>query len=485
MLAQPGCRIRNRRALDYPSPGAVFEGTLGCFVERAGEAGRYFLSSAHVLALNGLASVGDVIEYLDTDTGTWTPFAHLEDWSRYQGLDGVHGLDAALAKVTREDLVSSRILGTEIIPVPATQAAVAGARVGFAGAGGGLVEGLDIQGVGVQTSLVFSGFNGAPPAVLRFSQQIILGRKGADGAWRGVAKAGDLGSLVYDAFHFAVGLLTGSIAAEGALDVCTPLATILRHFSVRLPVPPAAASGAVPPASPVDLANRVIDASSRVLGESVWSLFQAHRVYQDSVSWMMTPRGLEVEGKLERTAGKPVTVERVWMNYGTQIAACAEKHRVPAELIVATICTESSGNPRSLRREPGWVSDAQTKNKVSAGLMQTLLSTAEEALGRSGMSVDDLFDPATSIDAGTAYISQQRQRTRLDPPQVACAYNAGAVYENTGAANRWKMRQYPIGSSYHADRFVSWFNDCMGYFQSLQDQGGPVPAVSFFAITRT
>lgn len=477
MLAQPGCRIRNRRSVDYPSPGVVFEGTLGCFVRRDTEAGLFLLSSAHVLALNGLAFPGDVIEYLDSDAGAWMPFARLVDWSRYQGLEGIHGLDAALAQVTREDLVSSGTLGVK--------GAAASARVGFTGADSGLVEGLDIHSTGVQTSVVFSGFNGAPPALLRFGQQCLLGRKSADGVWRGASKPGDQGALVVDAFHFAVGLLTGAAAAEGALDVCTPLEAILRQFSVHLPDPATPASGVAPPSSPEDLANRVIEASSRVLGESVWSLFQPHRVYRDSVSWMMTPRGLEVEGKLERTAGKPVTVERIWRSYGELISASAEKHRVPAELIVATICTESSGNPQSLRREPGWVSDTQTKQKVSAGLMQTLLATAEEALGRSGMSVDDLFDPATSIDAGTAYISRQRQRTRLDPPQVACAYNAGDVYENTGAANRWRMRQYPIGSSHHADRFVSWFNDCMGYFQSLQDQGTPPPATSFFAITRT
>ncbi len=74
-----------------------------------------------------------------------------------------------------------------------------------------------------------------------------------------------------------------------------------------------------------------------------------------------------------------------------------------------------------------------------------------------------------SIRAGTAYIAQQRGKTLFDPPKMACAYNAGSIIRNTGAENRWKMRQYPIGTSEHADRFVRWFNDCFGFFADLDE----------------
>jgi hypothetical protein len=44
---------------------------------------------------------------------------------------------------------------------------------------------------------------------------------------------------------------------------------------------------------------------------------------------------------------------------------------------------------------------------------------------------------------------------------VACAYNAGGVYAQTGGANHWRMRQHPIGTPNHADRFVVFFNQAM------------------------
>ncbi len=95
--------------------------------------------------------------------------------------------------------------------------------------------------------------------------------------------------------------------------------------------------------------------------------------------------------------------------------------------------------------------------------MQTLISTAREALAGE-VAADEigrrwLLAPDNSIRAGTAYIASQKPVTGFDPPKVACAYNAGGVYPESGPGNRWKMRQYPIGKSTHADRFVKWLND--------------------------
>src|SRR5262249_59355542 len=54
----------------------------------------------------------------------------------------------------------------------------------------------------------------------------------------------------------------------------------------------------------------------------------------------------------------------------------------------------------------------------SVGLMQTLVTTAQQALGAKSLNGDDLLDPTTSIRAGTAYIAQQRVSTHFDPPLV-------------------------------------------------------------------
>jgi hypothetical protein len=189
--------------------------------------------------------------------------------------------------------------------------------------------------------------------------------------------------------------------------------------------------------------------------------------YRDSIKWRLTREGVNVENiGIERTAGEPVTVRRIWENYGTAINRWAGEYNVPCELIVATICTETKGNPNAVREEPGYISDEETPHRVSPGLMQTLISTARATLHNPHINREWLLIPENSIQAGTSYLAQKRSRTDFDPPKIACAYNAGGIYHQKGVENRWKMRQYPIGTSHHADRFVKWFNDFF-YFVSV------------------
>jgi hypothetical protein len=90
----------------------------------------------------------------------------------------------------------------------------------------------------------------------------------------------------------------------------------------------------------------------------------------------------------------------------------------------------------------------------------------------------EFYDRARiSIEAGTSYILDQKNETGFDPPKVACAYNAGSIIRNEGTENRWKMKQYPIDSGRHADRFIKWFNDCFRYFRAT----GQKPVNSFCA----
>ncbi len=198
--------------------------------------------------------------------------------------------------------------------------------------------------------------------------------------------------------------------------------------------------------------------------------------FNDGVRWRLASEGIRIAGAApETTRGEPQTVARVWRDFARPIKLWAGRFDVPVELIVATICTESRGDSGVVREEPGYVSDEQTPHKVSPGLMQTLISTAREALGDDTIDRAWLLDADNSIRAGTAYIDRQRRKTRLDPPKVACAYNAGSVIANNGVGNRWKMRQFPIGTGKHADRFVEWFNDCFRFFE----QRGITPPTSF------
>jgi len=191
-------------------------------------------------------------------------------------------------------------------------------------------------------------------------------------------------------------------------------------------------------------------------------LEQYHRAFPGGVRWRLVPKGIEIEGSgIERTPGKPVTTTRIWNKYGNFINQWAEHYQVPCVIILATIATETSGNLQAIRKEPGYQSDELTPHKISVGLMQTLISTARDTLDDNVVDLNWLLQPNNSIKAGTCYIARQKSVTVYDPPKVACAYNSGSIYQNTGSNNRWKMRQYPIGTGEHCDRFVKWFNDAV------------------------
>lgn len=190
-----------------------------------------------------------------------------------------------------------------------------------------------------------------------------------------------------------------------------------------------------------------------------------HSIY-DSQPWCLLPSGVSVPGDggpvVSRTPGEPVTVTRIMQNFGEAIEKWGRVYDVPRELIIACIATESRGKPKAYREEPGFVNQYKTPNKVSAGLMQTLVSTAQKILSDPEIDVNWLIDPGNSIQAGTAYIAAQRQQTRLDPPKVAAAYNAGGLYRERSEANPWKMRCWPLGTGRHITKFVEFYNDAVG-----------------------
>ncbi len=201
--------------------------------------------------------------------------------------------------------------------------------------------------------------------------------------------------------------------------------------------------------------------------------------YRDSVKWYLDHTGVIIEtGPPETFGGEPKTVRRVWNDFRPAIEEWAQEFGVPVELIIATISTETRGDPAAVRKEPGYISDEHTPDKVSPGLMQTLISTARDVLGDDSIDRKWLLAPQNSIRAGTALIAQQWKVTHLDPPKVACAYNAGSLYYNNSKENRWKMRQYPVNTSEHADRFVKWFNECFIMFE----KDGTTTAPSFFTL---
>jgi len=210
-------------------------------------------------------------------------------------------------------------------------------------------------------------------------------------------------------------------------------------------------------------------------------LRQPHARFPGGVAWRLTPKGIEVEGALVApSAAEAALAARVLRDHADAIVTGSARFPVPAELVVATICTESGGVVAARRLEPGCDMEdpSRTPRRVSVGLMQTLLSTAREALGDESVTLAALENPSTSIRAGMAYMWRQAAQTRFDPPLVACAYNAGSVRFEGSAGNRWKMCQYPIGTGKHADRFCRFFNGAMAAMAATPD-AVPAPGVTF------
>ena len=193
------------------------------------------------------------------------------------------------------------------------------------------------------------------------------------------------------------------------------------------------------------------------------ALATPHRFAMDGSNWSVGPDGVKVEGNghpLVPNEDERRMVARIFADYAQDLTTVLTKVEVPVELVVACICTESGGLANAKRMEPGCDRNdpARTPTRVSWGLMQTLLSTAREALKKPDMPLDDLLQPTISIRAGATYMWNQGRHTGFDPPLVAAAYNAGSLYRNDGVLNHWKLRQYPSGTSKHVDRFCRFFN---------------------------
>jgi len=92
--------------------------------------------------------------------------------------------------------------------------------------------------------------------------------------------------------------------------------------------------------------------------------------------------------------------------YDSIIAIASEKYGISVSMIQAIIWKESTGNSGIVNQVSGAV-----------GLMQLLPSTAQ-------LTKEQLLDPATNIDAGTKYFSQQLKRLLYDELALA-AYNWG------------------------------------------------------------
>lgn len=183
--------------------------------------------------------------------------------------------------------------------------------------------------------------------------------------------------------------------------------------------------------------------------------------------WRITHLGIETKDKgYLRSSGHPSTVIRIWNDFGKHIHYTSKELKCPVDMIVAMIPIEARRmanghyDPRSLRLEPGYISDTKTPHRVSPGLMQTLISTAKGMAKKYKLVPEDrvdremLFDPHYSILLGGAYIAHQIERYGPDPVLICSGYNAGSVRKTS--SNPWHLIAY---GDTRIDGYVQWYND--------------------------
>lgn len=194
------------------------------------------------------------------------------------------------------------------------------------------------------------------------------------------------------------------------------------------------------------------------------------RTIWGSVRWRVLGTGVQVSGStgVARTRGEPATCARILREHGKAIRSASLLTGTPRVLILACAATETKGDARAVREEPNWRSDEETPDQVSAGIMQTLISTGRmmarkyphlnvdpESVTRASL----VEKPELSILLGAAYLAHQSDLTGFDPVLALAAYNAGGLYRNDSPTNRWRTRQFPIGRSEHVDRGIRWYGD--------------------------
>ena len=89
------------------------------------------------------------------------------------------------------------------------------------------------------------------------------------------------------------------------------------------------------------------------------------------------------------------------------IRNASQKYGVDADLLFSVIAAESNFNSKAVSR------------RGARGLMQLLPATAAR------LGVQDIFDPAQNIDAGTRYLHELMTRYQGDLVLTLAAYNAG------------------------------------------------------------
>lgn len=212
-------------------------------------------------------------------------------------------------------------------------------------------------------------------------------------------------------------------------------------------------------------------------GRNEWSVNSRGEIVLDVIGAEL-PAGVIIGGEKKHavltTRGEPTTMRTLRSEYGDIIGRASRVFDIPDAWIAGMIVIEArripgslSFDPISLRDEDGrdFAKWPERPNRVSAGLMQTLVSTARQMAEKhslhpewAGVKTDVMLGhltiPEISIFLGTAYMRDRADRYGLDPILLVAAYNAGGVYKHAG--NVWNLRTY---GETRIPKFAAYAND--------------------------
>lgn len=204
--AMPGCSIGHTRMQTY--------GTLGLVVRKK-QATRgspvYILSNAHVLALDGLASVGDNIVQPGPDDahGPKSPIAKLAEWVPFDFTQRgwPNRVDAAIARVIRANDVTRSIRLVDVVPTKTSTKIVEGMRVLKVGRTSDDADGK-VLFASAKVKLLYAKTKRSS-GIVRFGDQVIC---------TPYSSPGDSGSVILNSRKEVIGLHTSGSASASIFN---------------------------------------------------------------------------------------------------------------------------------------------------------------------------------------------------------------------------------------------------------------------------
>ena len=218
--------------------------------------------------------------------------------------------------------------------------------------------------------------------------------------------------------------------------------------------------------------------------------FDGHGVY------VRPGKGKRAVGPL-RSVGEPLTCENIIREFGGLIIRYSVRFKIPPELIVMVIATESAcyrhvgfAGPHTFRWEPHVLVQDEPpdfRGDYSLGPMQVLASTARWVIRLRRLDYDPsavmpvyreepqippedipAYDPEINLELGCAEIRQRWGRSKDNPILVSALYNTGGIYDASGPTsgyrNRWNIRSRGA----HLDRAARWFGDACYLLSKLR-----------------